>query len=143
MLVYLLLSQWCLRLSSFLFIPFTLFYFIRSPGLEACRGIQILSNSGRTSLVLLFSSLWLTHLVGMGFDFTVLRLFYHLAEASSLSLDVGNLLLVCSSILLQMVVQQLVAILVFPQEEISTCPSTLTLESEVITVYFKLITTQL
>jgi len=98
MLVYLLLSQWCLRLSSFLFIPFTLFYFITSPGLEACGGIQILSNSGRTSLVLLFSSLWLTHLVGMGFDFTVLRLFYHLAEASSLSLDVGNLLLVCSSI---------------------------------------------
>ena len=72
MLVYLLLSHRCLRLSSFLFIPFTLFYFIRSPGLETCRGIQILSNSGRTSLVLLFSSSWVTHLVGMGFDFTVI-----------------------------------------------------------------------
>ena len=50
---------------------------------------------------------------------------YHLAAATSLSLDVGYLFLVGSSILLSMVVQQLVAILVLSQEEMSTCPSTL------------------
>ena len=31
-----------------------------------------LHNSGRTSLVLLFSSLWVTHLVGMEFDFIII-----------------------------------------------------------------------
>ena len=36
---------------------------------EAWHGVQKLHNSGRTSLVLLFSSLWLTHPAGMGFDF--------------------------------------------------------------------------
>ena len=39
--------------------------------------------------------------------------------ASSLSLDVGYLIFVGSSVLLLMVVQQLVAILVFSQEEMS------------------------
>ena len=33
---------------------------------------QNLHNSGRTSLVLLFSTLWVTHLVGMGFDFIMI-----------------------------------------------------------------------
>ena len=33
--------------------------------------VQNLRNSGRTSLVLLFSSLWVVHPVGMGFDFIV------------------------------------------------------------------------
>ena len=42
------------------------------PGWEAWRGVQNLHNRGRTSLVLLFSSLWVTNLVGMGFDFTVI-----------------------------------------------------------------------
>ena len=39
---------------------------------EAWRGIQNLHNSGRTSLVSLFSSLWVTHLAGMGFDFIMI-----------------------------------------------------------------------
>ena len=46
----------------------------------------------------------------------LLCLCYHLAEASSLSLDMGYLFLVGSSILLSMVVQQLVVILVLSQE---------------------------
>jgi len=46
--------------------------------------------------------------------------------AFSLSLDVGYFFfLVGSSILLSMIVQQLVAILVLSQEEMSTRPSTL------------------
>ena len=46
--------------------------FVRSQDWEAWCGVQNLHNSGRTSLVLLFSSLWVTHLVGMGFDFIVI-----------------------------------------------------------------------
>ena len=46
--------------------------FVRSPGLEAWHGIQNLHNSGRTSLLLLFSSLWVTHPMGMRFDFIVI-----------------------------------------------------------------------
>ena len=42
--------------------------------LEACCGVQNLHNSGRTSLVLLFSSLWVTYPAGMGFDFIVIVL---------------------------------------------------------------------
>ena len=45
--------------------------------------------------------------------------------ASSLFLDVEYLFLVGSGILLAMVVQQLVVILVFSQEEMSAHPSTL------------------
>ena len=60
-------------------------------------------------------------------DLTLLWLhtFYHLAVAPSLSLDMKYLLLVGSRVLLLMVVQQLVAILVFLQEEMNTHPSTL------------------
>ena len=50
---------------------------------------------------------------------------YHLAAASSLSLDMGYLFLVGSSILPSMAVQQLVAVLVLSQEEVSSHPSTL------------------
>jgi len=46
--------------------------FVGSPGWEAWGGVQNLYNSGRTSLVLLFSSLWVTQPVGMGFDFIVI-----------------------------------------------------------------------
>ena len=46
--------------------------FVRSPGWEAWHGVQNLYNSVRTSLVLLFSSLWVTHSVGMGFDFIMI-----------------------------------------------------------------------
>ena len=55
----------------------------------------------------------------MGFEFIVIAPFYHLVAASSLSLDTGYLFLMGSSVLLSMVVQQLVAILVLLQEEIT------------------------
>ena len=43
--------------------------FVGSPGWEAWSRGQNFHNNGRTSLVLLFSSLWVTHLAGMGLDF--------------------------------------------------------------------------
>ena len=46
--------------------------FVRSPGWEAWRGVQNLRSGGRTSLVVLFSSLWVAHLAGMGFEFIVI-----------------------------------------------------------------------
>ena len=46
--------------------------FVRSPGWEAWHGIQNLCNTGKTSLALLFSSLWVTHLAGIEFDFIVI-----------------------------------------------------------------------
>ena len=60
----------------------------------------------------------------MGFDFIMIAHSYHVTTASSLSLDVGYLFLVGSSILLSIVVQQLVATLVLSQEEMSVPPST-------------------
>ena len=100
--------------------------FVRSPGWEAWHGVPNLHNSGRTSLVLLFSSLWVTHLW-----------FYHdcappccLSVASSLTLDVGYLVLVGSSTLLSIVVQQLVVISVLSQEQMCTCPSLCHLDPE-------------
>ena len=45
--------------------------FARYPGWEAWHGSQNLHNSRRTSLVLLSSSLWVTHPTSMGFDFMV------------------------------------------------------------------------
>ena len=98
------------------------------PGCEACRGVQNLHNSGRTPLELCSpvcgSPTWWV------WDLILLWLcpFYHLAEASSLSSDMGFFLfcfvfLVGSSILLLMGVQQLDVILVLWQEKMSTCPS--------------------
>ena len=46
--------------------------FAGSPGLEICSGPQNFHNSARTSLVLLFCSLWVTHPAGMSFDFMVI-----------------------------------------------------------------------
>ena len=83
------------------------------------------SQSGRPSWVLLLSSLWVTHLAGMGFDFIVFVPLQCLFVASPLYLDMGYLFLVGSSVLLSMVVQQLVVILVFLQEEMSAHPATL------------------
>ena len=45
---------------------------VRSPAWEAWHRVHNLHNSGRTSLVLLFSSLWATHPAGMGFDFIII-----------------------------------------------------------------------
>ena len=47
-------------------------HFVRSLGWEAWGGVLNLQNSGRTSLVLLFSSLWVTHPAGIGFDFIMI-----------------------------------------------------------------------
>ena len=82
-----------------------------------------LYNSGRTSLVLLLFSLWVTHLAGVVFDFIMIvplppshyRFFHVFGHEISL--------LVGSSILLSMVVQQLVGILVLLQEEMDVLPS--------------------
>ena len=46
--------------------------FVWSPGWEDWRGVPKLHKSGRTSLMLLFSSLWVTHLLGLGFDFIMI-----------------------------------------------------------------------
>ena len=97
--------------------------FFRSLGWEAWHEVQNLHNSARTSLVLLFSSLWVTNLAGMGFDFIMIAPLLP-SYWASLSSNVGYLFLVGSSVLLLMAVQQLVAILVLSQEEMSTRPST-------------------
>ena len=47
-------------------------HFVGSLGWEAWYGAQNLHSSGRTSSILLFSSLWITQLVGMGFEFIVI-----------------------------------------------------------------------
>ena len=70
--------------------------FVGSSGWEAWPGVQNLYNAARTSLVLLFSILWVTYLAGMGFDFIMIVPSYHLT-VDSLSLDVGYLFLVGSS----------------------------------------------
>ena len=57
-------SHWSSRSES-LGIPSS---FVWSPGWEA----QNHHNIGRTSLLLLFSSLWVTHLAGMGFHFIMI-----------------------------------------------------------------------
>ena len=49
--------------------------FVRSSDWEAWCGVPNLHSSGRTFLVLLFLSWWVTHLTGMGFDFVVSVLF--------------------------------------------------------------------
>ena len=95
---------------------------IRLPGhsQSLCRALRLenlrlwvpnLHNSGRISFVLLLSSLWVTHCWVWDLILSWLCPSYHLALASSLSLDMGYLFLVGSSILLSMVVQQLVVIL--------------------------------
>ena len=56
--------------------------FAGSPGWEAWHEAQNLHNSGRTSLVLTFSRLWIAYLVGMGLILLCLQPSYHLAVAS-------------------------------------------------------------
>ena len=75
-------------------------------------------------MVLLFSSSWVTHLAGMGFDFIVIDpLLLFCCSFFFCLWTWGILFLVGSSILLSMVVPQLVAILMISQEEMSTHPS--------------------
>ena len=59
----------------------------------------------------------------MGFDF-IMIVSLLVSQTSSLSLDMERLLVVGSTVVLLMVVQQLVALLVLSQE-MSTCPSIL------------------
>ena len=98
--------------------------FVGSLGWEAWCWIQSFYNSMRTSLVLLLSSLCVTHLSDMRFYFIIIVPLWPSAVASSLSLDIGCLFLVGSSVLLLITVQQLVTVLVLSQEEMSICPST-------------------
>ena len=58
--------------------------FVGSPGWEAWCGAQNLHNSGRTSLLLLFSSFWVAHLAGMDLILSWLYPSYHLTAAAFL-----------------------------------------------------------
>ena len=81
---------------------------------------------GRTSLVVLFSSLWVTHPAVTGFHFFIMIApLYHLATGLFFVFGRGVPFLMGSGVLLSMVVQQLVAILVLLQEEMSTHSPTL------------------
>ena len=93
--------------------------FVRSPGWEACHGVQNLPNSGKTSLVVSFSRLWVTQPVGIGFDFVVNLLLLPFCCGCFFVFGHGVSFLVHSSVLLSMIVQQLVAILVLLQEELN------------------------
>ena len=102
--------------------------FVRSSGWEAWCGAHNLRNSGRASLVLLFSSVWFVQLAGIGFAFIVIAPL--LPAHGSFSFDVGHgnlffFFLVGSSILLSMTAQQLVVILALSQEKINVHPFTL------------------
>ena len=72
--------------------------------------------------------LWVAYPVGMGFDFIVIVPFQP-SHCGFLSLDMRFpfffFFLVSSSILLSTVIHQLVVILVFSQEDMSTHPSSL------------------
>ena len=107
--------------SNFYLIPSP---FVGSSGGEACRGFQNFHNRRRTYWALLFSSLWVTHLAGMGLYFIVIAPFL-LSRCGCFFFIFGrgHLFLVDSSVLLSMTVQQPVTILVFLQEEMSACPS--------------------
>ena len=62
---------------------------VGSPGWEACCGVQSCHSSGRTSLELLFSSLWSPTQWVWGVIFIMTLPSHHLTTASSL--DVGSL----------------------------------------------------
>ena len=111
--------------------------FVGSPGWEAWHGVLNLQDSRITSLVLLFSSLWVAHLAGMGFDFIVICPSYHIAVTSSLSFDMEHLFLVGSRVLLLVVVQQLVVILVLSQEDVCVHPSTLPSWTRLVLLIFE------
>ena len=83
--------------------------FVGSPGWEAWRGVPDLHNSGRTCLILLFSSFCVTHPAGMGFDFIMIVPLL-LSCCGFFVFGHGVSFLVVSSVLLSMLAQQLVEI---------------------------------
>ena len=85
-----------------------------SSSLSAIRVVSsvYLSLLSRSSLLLLFSSLWITYLAGMGFDFTVIVPFLLSRCSFSCVFGCGVYFLVGSRVLLLMVAQHLVEILV-------------------------------
>lgn len=91
-------------------------------------GHRILIPLRRTSVIYLFSSLWVGLLAGMGFD-CIINVFLLPLIVASLSVNVVYLFLVGSSIFsfFLMIIQQLVVILMFTQEEVIsfTLPSCL------------------
>ena len=109
--------------SNFYLIPSP---FVGSSGGEAWRGFQNFHNSRRTYWVLLLSSLWASHLAGMGFDFIMLL-------PSRCSFVFVQLLLVFGCGVYFWWVPESSSdgcwttslMLVFSQEEISACPSIL------------------
>ena len=113
-------SCWSSR-SDFLRIPRP---FVRSPGWEAWRGVPNLHNIGRTSLLLLFSNLWVTQLASMIFDFIMVVPLLPAHCNFFFAFGCGLSFLVGFSVPL-MVVQQLVMLLALSQKEMSAHPSTL------------------
>ena len=79
-------------------------------------------------VIVLLSSLWVTHLAGVGSDFIVIVLSLLSRGGCFFVFGRGvSVFLVFSSVLLSMVVQQLVVILVLLQKGMSACPSPLLL----------------
>ena len=83
-----------------------------------------LSLTSRTSVIQLFSSLWVTHLAGMGFVFIII-LFLPSCCGLFFVFVWELCFLVGSSVLLLMVVQHLIVTLELSQEKMSAQPSTL------------------
>ena len=92
-----------------------------SPAWGVWCGALNFHNSMRTPLLLLFSSLWVAHMVGIEFDFIVIvpHLPFHCGFSFVLGCEIS--FLVGSTVFLLVVVQQLVAILV--PWQMCTCPS--------------------
>ena len=94
--------------SDFLGIPIP---FAGSPGCKARCGAQSLHNSGRISIVLFFSSFWVIHSAGIGFDYIMIAHLLLSHWSFSFVFECGVPFLVGSSFLLSMTVQMLVVIL--------------------------------
>ena len=96
-----------------------------SPGWEAWCKTQNLQNSERTSLVLLFSRLWVAQPAVEGFNFIMFSPLLPSFCSFFFIFECGVYFLAGSPVfLLSMIVQQLVVISVVSQEEMSPHPST-------------------
>ena len=88
------------------------------PDWEAWCGAQNFHSGGWTSVIWVFSSLWVTHLAVMGFDFIVFESLLQFHCGLSFVFGCGVSFFVCSSVFLLTIFQQLFVILVFLQERI-------------------------